>query len=485
MQEKQSLSQEQKLQQRLSPMQVQYVKMLEMNRLEVEEAVRNEIEDNPALEIAEPSPLEEAVTKDDEGQEFTESADDMQRADYRDEDDIPYYRTNINNSSSDDEHHEAIAISETSLIDYLEEQLGERDLDEHSLLIAKYIIGNIDDNGYLLRSAIAISDDIAFQTGLDVSSAQVNDVLQTVRDLDPPGVGATDLRDCLLLQLERREGSPANLLAYKIIDRHFDAFIKRHYDKIAQAMGLSQEQMTAAVDEIRSLNPKPGSVVAGSVAETLSQQVMPDFNVDVDGDEITVTLLNNLPELQIEESFSALNDNYQRSKPANRNDEAAAAFVKQKYDSAANFIKILRQRQETLFNVFSAIVRRQREFFLSGDETTMRPMLLKDIGEDTGYDLSVISRATSGKYVMTQWGIFPLKYFFNEAMQHSNGEEVSSHEVLSIIKSVIADEDKTKPMSDEQLCLILKQHGYEIARRTVAKYRERLGIPVARLRKSY
>ena len=182
-------------------MQVQYVKMLEMNRLEVEEAVRNEIEDNPALEIAEPSPLEEAVTKDDEGQEFTESADDMQRADYRDEDDIPYYRTNINNSSSDDEHHEAIAISETSLIDYLEEQLGERDLDEHSLLIAKYIIGNIDDNGYLLRSAIAISDDIAFQTGLDVSSAQVNDVLQIVRDLDPPGVGATDLRDCLLLQL--------------------------------------------------------------------------------------------------------------------------------------------------------------------------------------------------------------------------------------------------------------------------------------------
>lgn len=318
-----------------------------------------------------------------------------------------------------------------------------------------------------------------------MSSAQVNDVLQIVRDLDPPGVGATDLRDCLLLQLERREGSPANLLAYKIIDRHFDAFIKRHYDKIAQAMGLSQEQMTAAVDEIRSLNPKPGSVVAGSVAETLSQQVMPDFNVDVDGDEITVTLLNNLPELQIEESFSALNDNYQRSKPANRNDEAAAAFVKQKYDSAANFIKILRQRQETLFNVFSAIVRRQREFFLSGDETTMRPMLLKDIGEDTGYDLSVISRATSGKYVMTQWGIFPLKYFFNEAMQHSNGEEVSSHEVLSIIKSVIADEDKTKPMSDEQLCLILKQHGYEIARRTVAKYRERLGIPVARLRKSY
>ena len=283
MQEKQSLSQEQKLQQRLSPMQVQYVKMLEMNRLEVEEAVRNEIEDNPALEIAEPSPLEEAVTKDDEGQEFTESADDMQRADYRDEDDIPYYRTNINNSSPDDDHHEA--ISETSLIDYLEEQLGERDLDEHSLLIAKYIIGNIDDNGYLLRSAIAISDDIAFQTGLDVSSAQVNDVLQIVRDLDPPGVGATDLRDCLLLQLERREGSPANLLAYKIIDRHFDAFIKRHYDKIAQAMGLSQEQMTAAVDEIRSLNPKPGSVVAGSVAETLSQQVMPDFNVDVDGDD--------------------------------------------------------------------------------------------------------------------------------------------------------------------------------------------------------
>ena len=473
------LNSELRQQQTLTPMQVQFVRLLEMNAAAIEDEVQRRLDENPALEVAEPA---ENSRADDS---FNETAEDLQRADYRDEDDIPYYRTNINNSSPDDEHHEAIAISETSLIDYLEEQLGERDLDEHSLLIAKYIIGNIDDNGYLLRSAIAISDDIAFQTGLDVSSAQVNDVLQIVRDLDPPGVGATDLRDCLLLQLERREGSPANLLAYKIIDRHFDAFIKRHYDKIAQAMGLSQEQMTAAVDEIRSLNPKPGSVVAGSVAETLSQQVMPDFNVDVDGDEITVTLLNNLPELQIEESFSALNDNYQRSKPANRNDEAAAAFVKQKYDSAANFIKILRQRQETLFNVFSAIVRRQREFFLSGDETTMRPMLLKDIGEDTGYDLSVISRATSGKYVMTQWGIFPLKYFFNEAMQHSNGEEVSSHEVLSIIKSVIADEDKTKPMSDEQLCMILKQHGYEIARRTVAKYRERLGIPVARLRKSY
>ncbi len=479
---KQTLTQEQKLTQRLSPLQLQLVPLLQMNGAEIEEEVRREMDDNPALEVSEESSVP-ALDKDEDGETFNESAEEIQNADYRDEDDIPYYRTNISNRSADDDMPNAIVISENSLVDYLMEQVRERDLNELQELIAEYIIGNIDDNGYLLRSVTAITDDIVFQTGHDIPEEEVEAVLQVVRDLDPAGVGATDLRDCLLLQLERRDGTEINMLAYQVIDKYFEEFSKKHYDKIMSALSVDDTMMKEVIEEIRSLNPKPGNAITGVADDTHSQQIIPDFNVDVDGDEITLTLLNNIPELQIAESYSIIYNEIGKRKPVSRSEESQMAAVKQKYEKASDFIKVLRQRQETLFKTMRSITMRQKEFFITGDETQIRPMILKDVAQDTGYDMSVISRATMNKYVTTQWGVFPLKYFFNEGLQHESGEEVSSREIQTILKNVIESENKRKPLSDEQLCAILQKKGYEIARRTVAKYREKMSIPVARLRK--
>ncbi len=482
MAEKQALTQEQKLSQRLSPLQLQLVPLLQMNSMEIEDRVRSELDDNPALEVNE-DPANEQLDKDEDGETFNETAEDMQQADYRDEDDIPYYRTNISNRSADAETPNAIIISEGSLVDYLMEQVHERNLNEQQLKIAEYIIGNIDDNGYLTRSLTAITDDLIFQVGLDVPEEDVEEVLNIVRDLDPAGVGATDLRDCLMLQLSRHKDNETSRLAYRVIDEFFDAFSKKHYDKIEYSLDIDDDKMKAIVAYIRSLSPKPGNAVTGIADESHSQQIIPDFNVDVDGDTITLTLMNNIPELQIAESYSALYNSYMKRKPTSRQEAETAANIKMKYEKANDFIKVLRQRQETLFRTMRCITIRQRDFFLSGDETKIRPMILKDIASDTGYDLSVISRATANKYAMTQWGVFPLKYFFNEGIQHDSGEEVSTREILTILKSVIDGENKSRPYSDELLCKIMKKKGYEIARRTIAKYREKLSIPVARLRK--
>ncbi len=482
MQDKLILSQQQKLQQRLSPLQVQFVRMLEMNRLEVEEEVRRELDDNPALEAIDQAP-EQNTNNDEEGDSFVESADDMLRADYLNDDEIPSYRLNVSNSSADDEMPETVIVAENSIFDFLMEQMNERDLTPRQSLIAQYIIGNIDDNGYLQRSVSAITDDLVFQTGMEVDDSEVDEMMQMVRDLDPAGVGATDLRDCLLLQLERQHASQSSMLAYKIIDSYFDEFSKKHYDKIVSSLNINQQILKEAIEDIKSLNPKPANAITGGESESHSQQIIPDFSIEIDGDNLQLTLLNNIPELQIEESFSSLYLSDANKKPANRAQEEAMTFVKQKYESASGFIKILRQRQETMFATMRAIVARQKDFFLSGEEGRLRPMVLKDIAEVTGSDVSVISRATAGKYVMTQWGVFPLKFFFNEGLQHESGEDVSSREIQSILKSVIAQENKNKPYSDEQLCAILKRNGYEIARRTIAKYREKLSIPVARLRK--
>ncbi len=478
------LTQEQKLQQRLSPQQVQFVRLLEMSRPEMEEEVRQEIEDNPAIEAVDSSDTASLQTTED-GEKFNESAEDMQRADYQSDDDVPFYRLEASNRSADDKVFEPIVVSENSLFDYLSDQINERDLTEKQQKIADYIIGNIDDNGYLTRSIQAISDDIVFQTGLDVSEDDVNDVVQMIRDLDPAGICAADLRDCLLLQIERMDGSKrCNMEAYEIIDKHFPEFSKKHFDRIMQSMNLSHEEFSAAMNVIRSLNPKPGSLYNGGDSGN-AQHIIPDFSVEVEGKEVTLTLLNNVPELQIESSFQLMYDNLSAAgkKPRNRNDEEAKSFVKDKYESASVFIKMLRQRQETLFNTMRAIVEWQKAFFLSEDEATLRPMVLKDIAACTGYDISVISRATAGKYVITQRGIYPLKFFFNEGLKHESGEDVSSREIQLALKTIVDSENKSKPYADEQLCAMLQAKGYEIARRTIAKYREKLGIPVARLRK--
>lgn len=462
-----------------------------MNRVEMEDEVRHEVLDNPAIQV---SGNDESGQHDDFNESGNDNEDDgsaneikpdpdmRDNDDDDDNDDIPAYRLNISNHSADDKAYEPVATSENSLIDYLTEQINEQDLTENQRKIADYIIGNIDSNGYLTRSVSAISDDLIFQTDLNVSEDEISTVLQMIRDLDPAGVGAVDLRDCLLLQLERLSGSADNMAAYDIIDKYFVEFSKKHYDKIISAMKISAEDFRRALDIIRALNPKPGSLY-GSADNAKAQHIIPDFSVEIDGDTITLTLLNNIPDLQIEESFQAMYDSLSTKKPRNRNEEEANRFVKDKYESASAFIAMLRQRQTTLFNTMRAIVDRQKDFFLTEDESSLRPMVLKDIAADTGYDISVISRATSGKYVMTQGGIYPLKFFFNEGMRRDSGEDVSTREIQSSLKQLIEKEDKNKPYSDEQLCALLKEKGYEIARRTIAKYRERLGFPVARLRK--
>ncbi len=476
MEESLNLSMQQKLQQRLTPQQVQFVRMLEMTGPEVEDEVRRAVDENPALEVSDGEPLP-AEQQDDEG--FNESAEQMQLADYKTEDDIPSYRLEAGNYSPDTTYYEPVVVDAgDTLIDMLTAQLSEQDLTERQLAIGEYIIGNIDDNGYLARDLMSMESDLAIQ-GIDVSMAELKDVFEKVRELDPAGVGAVDLRDCLLLQLRRRKQSDALAHAIEIIEDYFDLFSKKHYDKLCSMMGMSADELKDAMSIIRLLNPKPGSQVNGTTIEDKARHIVPEFSVDVDDGEITLTLLNNLPELQIEESFTA-ETLEQMPKPGKREREAQA-FIKQKRDEAAGFIKILRMRQETLYRVMSAIVRLQRDFFLTDDESLIRPMILKDVAALTGYDLSVISRATAGKYVATAGGIYPLKLFFNERPKED--DDVSSHEILAVIKEIIAQEEKKRPLSDEAITARLVERGYDIARRTVAKYRERLGFPVARLRR--
>lgn len=489
MKESLHLTQEQKLQQRLSPQQVQFVRLLEMNRLEMEDEVRHEVLDNPAIEVAEKpaTDTDDSNDADDTDEQQSEITPDTSMARESDDpeddpDDIPSYRLTISNRSADDKIYEPIITSETTLIDHLTEQINELNLTERQQQIADYIIGSIDSNGYLTRTVSAIADDLLFQGGLDVSEDEIHTVQQAIRDLDPAGIGAVDLRDCLLIQLERLPGTEVNLRAYEVINKHFQAFSKKHYDKIMSAMHLSTEEFRDILDAIRALNPKPGSLY-GSGESSKAQHIIPDFYIEVEGDTVTLSLPNNIPDLQIEESFKVMYDHLSVTKARNRKEEESNRFVKDKYESADLFIKMLKQRQQTLFSTMRAIVDLQHRFFLTEDESTLRPMVLKDIAARTGFDLSVISRATSGKYVATQGGIYPLKYFFNEGLRHDSGEDVSTREIQSALKEIIEKENKSKPYSDEVLCQMLNEKGYEIARRTIAKYRERLGYPVARLRK--
>lgn len=479
MKEKLSQSLDQRMQLRLSPLQMRLVRMLEMSEPEIEEEVRHELDDNPALDEA-----SSAVNEDDGEEPFNESAEDMQLADYRSEDDIPPYRLEANNRSSDDVRYEPVAVAGgDSLMDALMSQLAETDMSEHRLEIARYIIGNLDDNGYMTRTLHQIEDDLAFDVGIEVSPDELKEVFAVIRSLDPPGVGAFDLRDCLLLQLKRMSDSPSVKLAKEIVDSYFDVFSMRHFDRLASMLGVSREALKDADEVIRSLDPKPASRMGESDADDRTRHIVPDFYVEVDQDDrITVTMPNNLPELVIEKSF-ALTDGEEVIRdgvPLMRRNEALA-FIAKKRDEASDFIELLRMRRATLMSVMEAIVRWQRDFFLSEDESRLRPMVLRDIAGVTGQNLSVVSRATAGKYVATQGGVYPLKFFFNEKV--SDVEDASSREILSAMKALIDDEDPLSPLSDDAITSMLSTKGYSIARRTVAKYRERLGIPVARLRK--
>lgn len=474
MKESLKLTLSQKMQQRLSPLQIRFVRMLEMNGPEIEDEVRRELDDNPALEVADykDNPQEE---------EFHESAEEMQLADYRDEDDIPSYRLEARNSSRDDVYYEPTAVAEeNSLGESLLAQLAETDMSDSDMLIAQYIVGNLDGNGYLTRKLSQILDDLAFNAGIETDMTHLRSIADRIRSLDPPGVCAFDLRDCLVLQLRRLAPTKARKLALEIVEHYFDLFSLKHFDRLTSLLGVNREELREAVEVIRSLNPKPGGQLGDSDADSKSRHIIPDFNVEVDGNTVTLTLVNNIPELTIEKSFVSDGEEFMADTTAKARREAEA-FIARKREDATEFIDLLRLRQETLYKVMAAIVRLQHDFFVSEDESRLHPMILKDVARETGYDLSVISRVTAGKYVATPWGVYPLKFFFNEKV--GTDEESSSREILAAIRQLIDGEDPEHPLSDDALMKMLSDKGYEIARRTVAKYRERLGIPVARLRK--
>ena len=475
MENSQNLSLSQRQQQTLAPLQLQYVKALEMTAPEFDDEVRRELDDNPALEaVDEDSPAET--------ESFGESAEELQSADYSDPDEMPQYLLEAHNWSADGEMREHVAvIGGESLLESLQRQLNEmRGISDDERRIAGFIIGNIDDNGYLTRSPAALANDISIACNADVTTRQVNKVLKKVQLLDPPGIGAVDLRDTMLIQLRRRnDGSAAFRYAIAIVKDYFDLLSKMHLNRLRSSMWIPRDMLDEAMKIIRTLDPKPGAQVGGG-EDARTRHITPDFYVEVDADDnITLSLGGNVPMLRVEESFTVDPEPTAKNGRLTRMEEAARAFVRQKRDEANLFINAARMRRETLRRVMTAIVGIQREFFLTDDPMKLKPMVLKDVSAVTGDDLSVISRATSGKYVATRQGVYPLKYFFNE--HRKDGEDSSSYHVMEIIRSMIEKEDKTAPLSDDALADELKKRGFKVARRTVAKYRERLALPVARL----
>lgn len=474
-------------QQRLTPMQVQFVRMLEMTGPELEQTVKRSLEEMPALERADDVTPETPTTTDESAYDgdsaFNETAEQLQMADYSNDEEIPSYRLNVSNASPDEPSFTPqTADTGETLFDILESQLSELDLPEPDRALADYIIGNFDDNGYLTRPIQSIADDVAFNLGIDVSAEHLQNILDAIRTLDPAGVGATDLRDCLLLQADRRPASQSVEDARTILRRHFELFAHRHFERLAETTGFDRQRLEQAVKVITRLDPKPGNVASDSDFENRSRQIVPELELTTDGGNMTLTLLDNIPELTIAGTFAS--DPEPGKGKSARALADAVLFVRNRREEASLFIKTLKLRQQTLFNVASAIVGFQRQFFLTGDKTTLRPMGLKDIATATGYDLSVISRATATKYILTPTGVYPLKFFFNEKTASGSGaDDATFHTVAEAIRHLIDTEDKSAPLSDEALTQALAKDGFDIARRTVAKYRERLGFPVARLRR--
>ena len=476
---KQSL--QQKLQQKLSPLQIQVIKLLEIPTAQLEQRIKTEIEENPVLEF-ENNKNEET---DNDSEKKEDIVSEVSFDDYINDENIPAYKLQSRNFSRDEKYEDIPFSTGSTFHEHLIGQLGLRILNERQLKIAEYIIGNIDEDGYLRRDIDEIIDDMAFSLNMEVDEREVLDILEIIQDFDPPGVGARDLQECLLLQIKTKDLSdPAVKTAYRIIKELFDEFTKKHYDKILKKLNITDDELKDALEEILKLNPKPGSSYSNPLSKTV-QHIIPDFILDYENDEFKLTLNNkNIPELRVSNTYSDMLEEYSNNKKNQSKElKEAVMFVKQKLDSAKWFIDAIRQRQNTLMMVMNAILEFQKEYFKDGDETKLRPMILKDIAEMTGLDISTISRVSNSKYIQTHFGIFPLKYFFSEGMQTDSGEEVSTREIKKILEELISAEDKHKPLTDDKLAGILKEKGYNIARRTVAKYREQLNIPVARLRK--
>lgn len=476
--------------QTLSPQQILVVKLLELPTLELEERIHSELLDNPALEEGkEPSEdhedHEDNFATDEDGEPNSDYGEDLSLGDYRTEDDIPDYKLQENNRSKGETPEEIPFSDNVSFYETLKEQLDMQNLTPEEKQLGEYLIGSLDDDGLLRKSTESLIDELAIYQGIYTSPEQLEHVLSIIQDFDPAGIGARSLQECLLLQIQRKENSPLKQIELDIIGKCCDEFTRKNKDKIIQKLGITEEQYNAATAELTKLNPRPGSSLGETIGKNL-QQIIPDFIVDTEDDGTVTLMLNNrnVPELRLSREFTEMLDEHTRNK-ANQSKESkdALMFLKQKVDAAQGFINAVKQRQQTLLSTMQAIIDLQLPFFQDGDESRLRPMILKDVAERAKLDISTVSRVSNSKYVQTNFGIYPLKFFFSDGYTTESGEELSVREIKRILKECVDNENKEKPYTDDELADMLKAKGYPIARRTVAKYRQQLNIPVARLRR--
>lgn len=490
-----SQSLQQKLLQKLSPQQIQLMKLLQVPTANLEERIKEELEENPALEQSEEEyddqfdenkdEFESSSEEDFEAEGSEDEYDNIDISDYVADDDgeIAEYKMRDDNYPEADENKTVPYRIQTSFHEHLQEQLGMLKLDEKQMKIAEQIVGSIDDDGYLRRDTAAIVDDLAFRQNIESNEHEVEEVIRMIQHFDPPGVAARNLQECLLLQLDRHKLQRKEVeMAMDVLTQYFDEFTKKHYDKIQRGLNLSDDQLKEVINQIIRLNPKPGG--NHTDINKAESYVVPDFFIFNNAGSLELTLNSkNAPDLRISEGYRDMLRDYDKGSKKDKRQKEAVLFIKQKIDAAKWFIDAIKQRQHTLSSVMETIMEYQREFFLTGDETMLRPMILKDIAERTGLDISTVSRVANSKFVQTEFGTYRLKFFFSESLSTESGEEVSTREVKKILSNFIEGESKKKPLSDEKLTELLQEKGYNIARRTVAKYREQLNIPVARLRK--
>ena len=475
-----------KLSQKLSPQQIQLMKLIQLPTQAFEQRLKQELEENPALESGkeQSDALEDAYDDafDDSTDSDTINAEDINIDDYLSDDEIPDYRTHTSNYSADDDEKSVPYAAGISFNQYLINQLNTVYLNDDEWAIAEFLVGSVDESGYIRRPLADIMDDLAFTQNIYTEEKEIEAVLKVVQELDPPGVAARSLDECLMIQLQRKQPTPSVTLAIQILKKSFEQFTKKHYSKLLSKFDINEEQLKDAIQEIEKLNPKPGGSYSGNTR--MIEHVVPDFSIKIVDGELELTLNGrNAPELHVSKDYSNMLQGYKDSKEKSKSQKDTVLFIKQKLDAAKWFIDAIKQRQQTLFITMSAIMNYQKEYFLSGDERKLRPMILKDIADKIQMDVSTVSRVANSKYVDTPYGTKLIKEFFSESMKNEQGEDVSTREIKKILETVIGEEEKKKPLTDDKLAKMLKEKGYPIARRTVAKYREQLGIPVARLRK--
>jgi RNA polymerase sigma-54 factor len=457
--------------QKLSPLQIQTIKLIELPVQELEQRIRKELEENPVLDEDLPKEKEE------EG----EAPREVSLSEYKEDDSIPSYRLRSDNYSKDERpQYNTFSVKE-SFTQSLQEQLGYRNLTEHQYSVASFLIGSLDDDGYLRRSIDSIVDDLSFRANIETDEEEVLAMLNVIQGFEPLGVGARDLRECLLLQIKQCKKTPEVEIAVKILKNHFNEFTSKHFQKIMTRMNITEDQLRAAMAKILKLNPSPGGQIDDSYADQ-AQQIVPDFVLDYRDGELNLSMPRfSIPELRVNRKYADLL--IEAANSSEREKKEAAAFVKKKLDSAKWFVEAIKQRHNTLSNTMQAIIDYQRDYFIDGDETHLKPMVLKDIAEKTGFDISTISRVVNSKYIETHFGIYSLKYFFSEGLENQDGEEVSTRELKKALQECVDNENKHKPLTDDELVVRMTEKGYKVARRTIAKYRDQLGIPKARLRK--